>query len=88
MDVSDAPIKRVLAIYPCEALPDLAFHAPILPKYPPGADVEEDATLGCHQGASLNRDLSPTPTRELDSTPTLTLWLLVTLIAACRFFYS
>lgn len=51
MDVSHTPIKRVLAIYPYEPLPDLAFHAPLLPKYPDGAAVEEDATLGCHQGA-------------------------------------
>ncbi len=28
MDVSRAPIARVLAIYPYEPLPDLAFHAP------------------------------------------------------------
>ena len=41
----------MLAIYPYEPLPDLAFHAPLLPKYPDGAAVEEDATLGCHQGA-------------------------------------
>jgi hypothetical protein len=28
MDVSHAPIERVLAVYPYEPLPDLAFHAP------------------------------------------------------------
>jgi len=44
-------LKRVLAIYPHEPLPDLAFHAPSLCKYPPTCDVEEDVTLGCHQGA-------------------------------------
>ena len=44
-------LARVLAIYPHEPLPDLAFHAPLLPRYPLAAAVEEDATLGCHQGA-------------------------------------
>ena len=44
-------LKRCLAIYPCEPLPDLAFHAPILPTYPSTCEVEEDATPGCHQGA-------------------------------------
>ena len=51
MDVSKAPITRVLSIYPYEPLPDLAFHAPILPTFPPTCELEEDATLGCHQGA-------------------------------------
>ena len=41
----------VLALYPYEPLPDLAFHAPVLPQYPPQCTVVEDATLGCHQGA-------------------------------------
>ena len=50
-DVSRAPVHRVLALYPHEPLPDFAFHAPLLPTYPPGCDVDEDATLGCHQGA-------------------------------------
>ena len=51
MDVSDTPIERALAIYPHEALPDLAFHAPIMPRYPSGCELDEDSTLGCHQGA-------------------------------------
>uniref|UniRef100_A0A7S2FZ46 Uncharacterized protein n=1 Tax=Octactis speculum TaxID=3111310 RepID=A0A7S2FZ46_9STRA len=44
-------LKRILAIYPHEPLPDLSFHAPVLCKYPKGCYVEEDVTLGCHQGA-------------------------------------
>jgi len=44
-------LKRVLAIYPHEPLPDLSFHAPVLCKYPVTTMVEEDVTLGCHQGA-------------------------------------
>ena len=52
IDVSScACLRRVLAIYPHEPLADLAFHAPLLPLFPPWCDVEEDATLGCHQGA-------------------------------------
>lgn len=43
--------QRNLAIYPHEPLPSIAFHAPILPSYPKSVRVEEDATLGCHQGA-------------------------------------
>ena len=51
-DVSEcACLRRVLALYPHEPLPDFAFHAPILPRYPKACDVEEDATLGCHQAA-------------------------------------
>ena len=44
-------IQDVLALYPYEPLPDMAFHAPVFPKYPPRCHVVEDATLGCHQGA-------------------------------------
>jgi hypothetical protein len=52
MDVSRCrALRRVVAIYPYEPLPDIAFHAPVLPKYPLGCSVEEDVTLGCHQGA-------------------------------------
>lgn len=53
VDVSHcgAFLRRCLAIYPYEALPDLAFHAPVLPNLPPSCVLEEDATLGCHQGA-------------------------------------
>ena len=54
-DVSSSrPLRSVLALYPYEALSDLLLHAPLLPRYPEaeqGCDVEEDATLGCHQGA-------------------------------------
>lgn len=45
-------VRRVLALYPYEPLPDIAFHAPLLPAYPPQALVEEDVTLGCHQGGA------------------------------------
>ena len=51
LDVRSAPIARMLAIYPHEPLPDLAFHAPVLPRCPAHCDLEVDATLGCHQGA-------------------------------------
>ena len=51
LDVSAAPIRRVLALYPHEPLPSIACHAPLLPLYPRGALVVEDVTLGCHQGA-------------------------------------
>ena len=46
-------LRRVLALYPHEPLPDLAFHAPIFPRYPSSdwCEIEEDAVLGCHQGA-------------------------------------
>lgn len=51
-DVSScAYVKRVLAVYPFEPLPDLAFHAPVLARYPKSCNVVEDVTLGCHQGA-------------------------------------
>ncbi len=51
IDVSQCSIASALAIYPHEPLPDLAFHAPLLPIFPSSCAVEEDATLGCHQGA-------------------------------------
>jgi hypothetical protein len=44
-------LRRVLAIYPYEPLPDYYFHAPTLCKYPSCAQVEEDVTLGCHMAA-------------------------------------
>lgn len=46
-------LRDVLAIYPHEPLPALAMHAPLLFKYPESCRVEEDVTLGCHQGALL-----------------------------------
>jgi hypothetical protein len=55
-------LKHVLAIYPNEPLPDLAFHAPVFGRYSSrtGVRVDEDVTLGCHQGALFNNgnDLS------------------------------
>jgi hypothetical protein len=44
-------LEQVLAIYPYEPLPDVAMHAPCLVQYPPHCRVEEDVTLGCHQGS-------------------------------------
>ena len=53
IDLRGCRIVRCLALYPADPLPDLAFHAPLLPDYPTGCEVEEDATLGCHQACSL-----------------------------------
>ena len=46
-------LRRVLALYPYQPLPDIAFHAPILCRYPTheGLEVEEDVCMGCHQGS-------------------------------------
>ena len=46
-------LRRVLALYPYQPLPDIAFHAPILCRYPSheGLEVEEDVCMGCHQGS-------------------------------------
>lgn len=55
LDVSMCPhLARVLAIYPHEPLPDVLLHAPIFPKYPATAIVEQDVVLGCHQAALAN----------------------------------
>ena len=53
IDLRSCRIVRCLALYPADPLPDLAFHAPLLPDYPKGCEVEEDATLGCHQACPL-----------------------------------
>ena len=50
-------LNRVLAIYPHEPLPDLAFHAPIIPKYPNACQVEQDVVPGCHEGALFQPSL-------------------------------
>ena len=42
-------VAQVLALYPHEPLPDISFHAPVVPRYPSGAEVVEDGVLGCHQ---------------------------------------
>jgi len=52
-------LERVLAIYPYEPLPDAAMHAPTLAKYPPTTLVEEDVSLGCHQGALFMTNRNP-----------------------------
>ena len=43
-------LRKVLSIYPYEALSDVACHAPVIAWYPPSSwcEVEEDVTLGCH----------------------------------------
>ena len=53
MDVTrcGSMLRRCLAIYPFEALPAISFHAPLLASFPPTTELEEDSTLGCHQGA-------------------------------------
>ncbi|CAK9087974.1 Serine/threonine/tyrosine-interacting protein B [Durusdinium trenchii] len=52
-----ACLSRVLALYPYEPLPAILCHAPILCRYPPHCMVEEEVTLGCHQGALQIHDL-------------------------------
>ena len=53
-------LKRVLALYPFEALPDIAMHAPTLGRYNPKTTlVQEDVTMGCHQGALLMPNIAP-----------------------------
>ena len=52
-------LERVLAVYPYEPLPDLAMHAPTLGVYPKTTKVEEDVTLGCHQGALYMTTMVP-----------------------------
>lgn len=52
MDVSFVPnLGRILVLYPYEPLPAIAFHAPLIAKFPPGCQLEQDVILGCHQGA-------------------------------------
>jgi hypothetical protein len=58
-------LTDVLALYPHEPLPAIAVHAPLLYKYPQGCKVEEDVTLGCHQGALF--ETSPLANRNLQS---------------------
>jgi len=59
MDVSPVPnLGRILVLYPYEPLPALAFHAPLVAKFPAGCQLEQDVILGCHQGAL---QVSPRP---------------------------
>lgn len=44
-------LNDVLAIYPYEPLPVCLFHAPVFGIYPDQCNLEEDVTLGAHQGA-------------------------------------
>jgi len=50
---SCACLSRILALYPYEPLPAILCHAPVVCKYPPHCIVEEEVTLGCHQGALM-----------------------------------
>lgn len=55
-------IKSVFVQYPYIPLPDIAFHAPLLPTYPQhlkaeNNTLEEDSCLGCHIGAIQLRGL-------------------------------
>jgi len=61
-------LRSVLALYPHQPLPAAALHAPVLPWYPPNCAVEEDVTLGCHQGALLHTAKQPSGEVERAST--------------------
>ena len=59
LEVSESKcLEDVLALYPTEALIDAACHAPVLPNYPDGCSVEEDAIPGLHTDAILTTELS------------------------------
>jgi len=52
MDVSQVQnLGSVVVLYPYEPLPDIAFHAPLLPQFPAQCRPHLDVILGCHQGA-------------------------------------
>jgi len=61
-------LRSVLALYPHQPLPAVALHAPVLPRYPQTCAVEEDVTLGCHQGALFYTAKRPTGEVERAST--------------------
>lgn len=66
-------LNDILALYPYIPLPDLAFHAPLFPKYPLNChEIMEDACLGCHQGALF---CQPYPECRLSFTR-MTDWLI------------
>jgi hypothetical protein len=53
-------LRRVLALYPYEALPDIAMHAPTLCRYNHETTlVQEDVCPGCHQGALFMPTATP-----------------------------
>ena len=60
-------LEQVLAIYPYQPLPAVAMHAPCLIQYPPHCRVEEDVSLGCHQGALYMPTLFPKDQYDLAS---------------------
>ncbi|MCC2667134.1 MAG: uncharacterized protein K0R24_516 [Gammaproteobacteria bacterium] len=56
MDLSKCKnLKRVLSLYTNKPLPDLLFHAPLLPCYPSHSEVKEDVLPGCHAGVQFQR---------------------------------
>jgi len=62
-------LLRVLALYPYEALPDIAMHAPTLCWYNRETTlVQEDVCMGCHQGALFMPTLVPRNNYEEAST--------------------
>lgn len=51
-NLTDCPnLRRVLLLYPYEPLPDLAFHAPLVPVFSRATEIDCDVIPGCHQGA-------------------------------------
>lgn len=55
MDLTkSAVVKTALLLYPYEALPTLAVHAPMIPKFSPTTSACYEVILGCHQGAMFN----------------------------------
>lgn len=67
-------LVRVLAMYPYEALPDLAMHAPTLCRYNHNTTlVQEDVTLGCHQGSLMIFRACPLPANPYQRASNLSL---------------
>jgi hypothetical protein len=44
-------VHSVVALYPFQPLPDILCHAPLVATFPDACIVEEDVTMGCHEGA-------------------------------------
>lgn len=47
-------VKKALLLYPYEALPTYAVHAPMIPRFAPNTHVVYEVILGCHQAAMWN----------------------------------
>lgn len=74
MDLRDIPaLDTALLLYPYEALPDVAVHAPMIPIFDPGV-ATYDVILGCHQGAMWNHGHVDAHIQSLDT------WISATLI--------